>query len=174
MCMKHFLAIVLLLSFTNLMGQTSSKDSAVEKEPIAVAELGGAVSRDLKGGGWGFGYDLAVEVTPIEHWLELELGASPTYGAHSQEWDVDLLFKKPWTFSPSVEFMFGVGLVWTHANQYNQTTNALGGEVAMDFMFWPFARHKFGWYLEPAYQYAFASGHDQSLGISGGLLVAIP
>lgn len=168
--MKHFLTAILLLPFTTAIAQSALKDSVSEKEPIAIAEFGGAVSRDLKGGGSGFGYDLAVECTPIEHWLELELGFSPTFGAHSKEWDIDLLFKKPWTFSPSVEFMLGAGPVWTHADG----TNALGGEIAMDFMFWPFAKHRFGWYLEPEYQYNFDRGHDQSVGISGGLLVAIP
>jgi hypothetical protein len=172
--MNHFLSIILLFSFTSVVGQNVSKDSLAEKDPTAIAEFGGAFSRDLKGGGSGFGYDVAVEMTPIEHWLELELGVSPTFGAHSREWDVDLLFKKPWTFSPGVEFMFGVGLVWTHTEEYSLTTNALGGEMAMDFMFWPFAKHRFGWYLEPAYQYAFARGHDQSVGMSAGLLVAIP
>ncbi len=101
--MKHFLTLFLLLPFA--IGQKA------EKEPIGIAELGGAASQDLKGGGSGFGYDLAVEVTPIEHWLELELGASPTYSAHAKEWDVALLFKKPWTFSSSVEFMFDAGPV---------------------------------------------------------------
>jgi hypothetical protein len=172
--MKHFLTVILLLPFTAAIGQNASKDSIPEKEPIAVAEFGGAASRVLKGGGSGYGFDLSVEVTPIEHWLELELGVSPTFGTNSKEWDVDLLFKKPWTFSPGVEFMFGAGLVWTHVDEYNLATNALGGEIALDFMFWPFAKHRFGWYLEPAYQYAFARGHDQSVGMSGGLLVAIP
>lgn len=172
--MKHFLTIILLLPFTTAIGQNTTKDGTADKDPIAIAELGGAASRDLKGGGSSFGYDLAVEVTPIEHWLELELGISPTFGPHTKEWDIDLLFKKPWTLSPRVEFMFGAGPVWTHADEYNQTTNVFGGEIAMDFMFWPFARHKFGWYLEPAYQYNFDHGHDQSVGISTGLLMAIP
>jgi len=54
------------------------------------------------------------------------------------------------------------------------TTNSISGEVVADFMFWPSAKHRFGWYLEPSYEYNFGRGHDQSLGISGGLLIAIP
>jgi hypothetical protein len=30
------------------------------------------------------------------------------------------------------------------------------------------------WYLEPAYGYGFASGHQQSIGVSRGLLIGIP
>ena len=41
-------------------------------------------------------------------------------------------------------------------------------------MFWPTGKHRFGWFLEPAYDYSFAGGHQQSLGISGGLLIGIP
>jgi hypothetical protein len=41
-------------------------------------------------------------------------------------------------------------------------------------MFWPKSKHRFGWYLEPAYDYSFAIGHQQSVGMSGGLLIGIP
>jgi hypothetical protein len=54
------------------------------------------------------------------------------------------------------------------------TTNSLGGEMVLDFMFWPSSKHHFGWFLEPGYEYSFARGHDRSIGISGGLLIAIP
>ena len=41
-------------------------------------------------------------------------------------------------------------------------------------MFWPSRKHRFGWYLEPTYEYNFARGHEQSVGITGGLLISIP
>jgi hypothetical protein len=145
-----------------------------EPEPAAIVELGGAASRDLKGGGSSFGGDLAVEFTPIENWLEIEAGTTPLFRRHSTEWDTDLLFKKPWTLSKKVEFMFGVGPEWIHTRAYGVTTNSLGGEVALDFMFWPFSKHRFGWFLEPGFDYSFAPGHERSIGISGGLLIAIP
>jgi len=44
---------------------------------------------------------------------------------------------------------------------------------AADFMFWPTGKHRFGWYLEPAYDYSFAGGHQKSIGISGGLLIGV-
>jgi hypothetical protein len=84
------------------------------------------------------------------------------------------LFKKPWTLSKKVEFMAGVGPEWVHATKYGITTNSVSGEAVLDFMFWPSRKHRFGWYLEPGYEYNFGRGHEQSLGISGGLLIAIP
>jgi len=53
-------------------------------------------------------------------------------------------------------------------------TNSVGGEVALDFMFWPSRKRRFGWYLEPSYDYDFGRGHEQSVGVTGGLLIAIP
>jgi hypothetical protein len=72
-----------------------------------------------------------------------------------------------------VEFMIGVGPEWIHTRAYGATTNSLAGEGVLDFMFWPSSKHRFGWYLEPGYEYSFARGHERSIGISGGLLVAI-
>ena len=159
--------IVSFLSFANAFAQ--SVDQSVDKEPAAVVELGGSPGRNLKDGGWSVGPTLAGEVTPIENWLELEIGATATFAHHSTEWDTDLLFKKPWTLSEKVEFMIGVGPEWVHT-----TTNSVGGEVVLDFMFWPSAKHRLGWYLEPGYEYSFGRGHERSVGISAGLLIAIP
>jgi len=145
-----------------------------DKDPLAIVELGGAAGRSLKNGSSSFGADAAIEATPIENWLELEAGITPLFSHHSSEWDIDLLFKKPWTLSEKVEFMFGVGPEWIHTRQYGMTTNSLGGEVVLDFMFWPSAKHRLGWYLEPGYDYDFGRGHERSIGISGGLLIAIP
>jgi hypothetical protein len=40
-------------------------------------------------------------------------------------------------------------------------------------MFWPWPDRKYGWFLEPSYTYSFINGHEQSLGIGVGLLIAI-
>ena len=93
---------------------------------------------------------------------------------HSTEWSVDFLFKKPWTISDKMEFMLGIGPEWIHSNAYGLKMNSVGAEVAPDFMFWPAKKHRFGWYLEPSYEYKFGPGHEHSLGISGGLLISIP
>lgn len=161
------LLVALLLCSGNAVAQSSEKEAAV-------LELGAAAGQSLSGSGSSFGPTVAAEVTPIENWLELEAGVTPLFSRNSTEWDVDLLFKKPWTLSNKTEFMFGAGPEWIHTNESNTVTNSVGAEGVLDFMFWPSGKHKFGWYLEPGYDYSFGRGHEQSVGISGGLLIVIP
>ena len=72
-------ACLFLFSHVPTYGQTSSRASAGhtqavgdDKDPIAIVELGAAMSWNLTGGAATFAPNLAAEVTPIEHWLELE------------------------------------------------------------------------------------------------------
>jgi hypothetical protein len=164
------LLVGLLLCCTSAFAQSPDK----EPKEVAVVELGGAAERSLTEGSSSFGPTVAVEFTPIEHWLELEAGVTPLFRRHSTEWSTDLLFKKPWTISPNFEFMLGVGPEWIHTNAYGKKMNSAGLEVAPDFMFWPSKKHRLGWYLEPSYDYKFGPGHEHSLGVSGGLLISIP
>jgi hypothetical protein len=158
-----------LLFCSSALAQTVDK----EPEPAAIMELGGAAARGLGDGGSSAGATAAVEVTPIERWLELEAGITSLFARHSTEWDADLLFKKPWSLSKTVEFMFGVGPEWVRIRQNGLTANSVAGEAVLDFMFWPSAKRRFGWYLEPGYEYNFGRGHEKSVGISFGLLIAI-
>jgi hypothetical protein len=144
------------------------------EEPAAILEVGGAASRSIPGAEKSGGADLAVEFTPVEHWLELEMGTTALFSRHATEWGTDLLFKKPWTLSEKVEFMLGAGPEWIHSRQNGVASNAFAGEIALDFMFWPSAKHRFGWFVEPAYEYKFGRDHERSIGISFGLLIAIP
>jgi len=164
---------VLVLGLVSICSGDSSAQS-VEEEPAAVFELGGAGARSLTEGQSDFGPAVGLEVTPIENWLELEAGVTSLFRRHSTEWSIDLLFKKPWTLSDKREFMFGIGPEWIHTNAYGTKMNSVGAEVAPDFMFWFSKKHRFGWYLEPSYEYKFGPGHEQSQGISGGLLIGIP
>lgn len=152
--------------------QTTARSG--ENEPAAVLELGGAGSWGLEGGSSSFGPTVAVEATPIENWLELEAGVTALFRSHTTEFDADLLFKKPWTLSRKAEIMAGIGPEWMHTRTNGVTANAIAGEAALDFMYWPAKRHRFGWYLEPGFDYSFAAGHEKSMGINGGLLIAIP
>jgi hypothetical protein len=145
----------------------------VDTEPVAVVELGVAPSWSLTDHASNFGPTFAVEVTPIEKWLEVEAGVTPSFGRHSTEWATDLLFKKPWTLSSKVEFMAGAGPEWIHSRESGKADNSVAGEAVLDFMFWPGQKHKLGWYLEPAYEYNFGKGHERSIGVSFGLLIAI-
>jgi hypothetical protein len=179
----YTLAGACLFLFFNVSahGQTSSKASPghsqeanEDQDPVAILELGAATSWNLSGGAATFAPNLAAEVTPIENWLELEAGVSPFYTRNSTEWDIDLLFKKPWTISRKAEFMLGIGPEWVYRKQNGKTTDSIAGELAGDFMFWPTGKHRFGWFVEPAYDYSFARGHQQSISMSGGLLIGIP
>ena len=153
----------------------AGKAQAEEKiEPSAIIEFGGAGEWGLRNGGSSFGPTVAIEVTPIKNWLEIEAGVTPRFGGGHTEWSTDLLFKKPYSLSDSVEFMVGLGPEWVHTTGMGRTVDSINGEAVLDFMFWPSAQRKVGWYLEPSYDYSFEKGHEQSLGVSGGLLIAIP
>jgi hypothetical protein len=165
---------VFIASLLICCGNAFAQSVDSEPEPAAIVELGGAGSWNPKDGGSSFGANIAIEVTPIENWLELEAGLTPLFTRHSTELDTDLLFKKPWTLSKKAEFMFGVGPEWVHTRQFGMTVNSVAAEGVLDFMFWPSGKHRFGWYLEPGYDYNFGKRHEQSLGITGGLLIAIP
>src|SRR6516225_12091357 len=96
----------------------------VSNEPVVVVEVGAAPSRNLKEHASSFGPTVAVEVSPIEKWLELEAGVTTSFGRRSTEWTTDLLFKKPWTLSPKVEFMVGIGPEWIHTRESGMTKNS--------------------------------------------------
>ena len=170
---SSLLCSVLTVFAQKLPTLPSSPHPEIDDDPKVILELGAATSWNTMGGAATFAPNLAAETTPIENILELEVGVSPFYTRNSTEWDTDLLFKKPWTLSRTAEFMLGVGPEWVYFRQNGRASNTIAGEVAGDFMFWPTGRHHFCWYLEPAYDYSFAAGHQQSLGISAGLLIGL-
>lgn len=152
---------------------TAGEARAEEKEPSALIEMGGATEWDLRGG-QSFGPAVAIEVTPLKDWLEIEGGVSPLFGGGHTDWNTDLVFKKPFALSKTVEVEFGVGPEWLHTTGGGKTADSLGGEAVVEFQFWPWPNRNYGWYLEPSYGYDFGSGHAQSFGLTVGLLVAIP
>jgi hypothetical protein len=160
-------------AFLFCLAYTSAKENQDAQE-VAVIEIGAAPSRNLNDRASAVGPTVAIEATPIENWLELEAGVTPSFARLSTEWATDLLFKKPWTLSRTVEFMAGVGPEWIHTRASGATSNSVAGEAVLDLMFWPRPwMHKFGWYVEPGYEYNFGRGHERSIGISFGLLIAI-
>jgi hypothetical protein len=160
-----FLVALSALVLTAMQAHAGEK----EKEPDAILEIGGSGNWSLSGP-FSFGPTVAIEFTPIENWLEIEVGAGPLFGKGISEWDTDILFKKPFTLSDKIEFMIGAGPQW--GSGFRGSTNA-GVEIAGDFMFWPSSDRKLGWFLEPSYSYSFIGGHEQSLGVSVGLLIPI-
>jgi hypothetical protein len=131
----------------------------------AVLELGAAGEWGVQDPKSSFGPSVAVEVTPIEHWLEIEAGINPLFSKDGTEWEGDLIFKKPFELSKNVEFMIGAGPQWS-------STSGFGAVAALDFMFW--VTPQYGWFVEPSYSYAFTRGHDQNLAVNVGLLIALP
>src|SRR5437764_1785227 len=142
-----------LVVFSISVSDVALAQSEEQEEPAAVLEIGAAPGWSLTDPGSSLGPTVAVEFTPIERWLELEIGVTPSFGRHSTEWSTDLLFKKPWDLTPKIEFMAGIGPAWVRTRSAGSTQHsvAVAAEAIADFMFWTSPKHRWGWYLEPAY-----------------------
>jgi hypothetical protein len=73
----------------------------------------------------------------------------------------------------NVEMMVGLGPEWLRKTGGGETIDSVGAVVLLDFQIWPSPERKFGWFIEPSYGYDFGCGHEQSLGITLGLLIPI-
>jgi len=144
---------------------------AEEKEPFALIELGAATERSIQESASSFGPTASVEFPIIKDWLEIEIGISPLFRPGQTEWQADLLFKKPFTLSDKVEFMIGVGPQVNYATFGGGTK--IAGEVQLEWMIWPSADRKLGWFVAPTYSYSFSKGHEQSVGFATGLIIPI-
>jgi hypothetical protein len=108
---------------------------AEDQEPFAVIELGAATERSMQDGTYGFGPSASVEFPVIKDWLEIETGISPLFRPGQTEWQVDLLFKKPFTINAHVEFMVGVGpqLTYATAGGWTKIASEFAGRMASRF-----------------------------------------
>jgi hypothetical protein len=168
------LAALLFAGAVSAQPQQASTPAKIEEpEPKAIIEIGAAGEWALTHGSPAYGPNLAVEFTPIKEKLEIEAGVTPFFSRGQTEWDTDLLFKKPYTLSKTVEFMCGAGPEWAHTIHSGKSTDSIAAEGALDFMFWPWPKRRFGWYVEPSYGYSFAGGHQQSASVTVGLLIPI-
>ena len=132
-------------------------------------EIGAAADWEAGEGAVYRGATFAFEMTPIEHWLELEVGVTAIAAAGSIEMPVDVLFKKPWRLSPGFEFMIGIGPELIHVSGTDRGT-FWGIGTVLDFMFWP--SKNVGWYVEPGYEVTFRDGaRHRGAGIAAGLLI---
>ncbi len=141
--------------------------SAEGEDHTIVFELGAAADWS-RGESIHPGGTFAFEVTPIEHWLELEFGWTAIHGGATTEMPIDVLFKKPWQVSRSFEFMVGAGPEWIYATGAERG-NYWGVNAVLDLMFWP--ARDVGWYVEPGYEATFHNGTHHALGIALGLLI---
>jgi hypothetical protein len=172
---NFYASIEKLLLLAAAISLTASAQAAEKEQDAAVElEIGAAVEWGLPGGGFSFGPSAGIEFTPIKHWLEIEAGISPVFGGGRTEWGTELVFKKPYELSDKVEMMVGLGPEWLYKTGGGaQTASSIGGVAIVDFQIWPFPERKFGWFIEPSYGYDFGRGHEQSLGVTVGLLIPI-
>jgi hypothetical protein len=159
---SHRTIVPFVVAFvTSLFGAAAEEEK--EKAPVAILELGGAGTWDVPGG-FAFGPTAAVEFEPIKDSLVIEAGLTPLFDNGGRaDWDFDLLFRHPFELSKTVEFEPGIGPTWTGSGQ-------VGAVASFEFMIWPWQERKFGWFVDPNYSYSFTRGHQQSFGLSAGLL----
>jgi hypothetical protein len=136
-----------------------------------ILEVGTAGEWPLNGERPNFGGTIAAEVEPIENWLELEFGLSTLATAGHIEVSGDLLFKKPFRLSPTVEFMVGGGPSFSRTLNGPERGNAWSAEFALDWMFWP--TKNVGWFVEPTWNINPRNG-QQSAAVSIGVLIGFP
>jgi hypothetical protein len=146
---------------------------AEEHESTAIIEIGGASEWSSGNSGFSFGPSIALEVTPVQNWLEVEAGVTPLFGNNHTEWNTDVVLRKPFDLSDTVELEVGLGPEWIHATGGAEAGSSFGVEAVLELQFWPWSGRKLGWFFEPSYGYDFGRGHEQSLGVSVGLLIPI-
>jgi hypothetical protein len=149
--------------------QPITHDQAVDDRDHAIVYELGLAGDWSRTEGLHPGGTAAFEVTPIEHWLELEFGFTAIRADTSTEMPIDVLFKKPWQISRTFEFMIGVGPELIHATGRDGGTY-WGVSSVLDFMFWP--KRNVGWYFEPGYEVTFRDGtNHRGLGMAAGVLI---
>ncbi len=147
---------------------------AEDKEPSWVLEMGGATEWGLQRGGSSSGPNVDLEHSVIEHWLEIEVGVTPLFANGQAEIGTDLVFKKPFDLSESVEFLIGAGPEWVHKPGGDKPSDSAAGEAIVELIYSPWPERHAGIFVEPSYSYDFGKGHDQSLGLTVGLHIGIP
>jgi hypothetical protein len=175
MNVRSRLTLAGLIATTLLFAPSAQAAEKAEKEKEAPAELelGMAVEWAIPGGGVGVGPSVGIEYTVFKDWLEVELEVSPLFGGGRTDWDTELIFKKPFELSEKLEVMPGVGPAWLYSVSHGQSSSSLGAVAMLDFQFWPTPARNFGWFIEPSYTYDLGREHEQSLGVTFGLLIPI-
>jgi hypothetical protein len=136
-----------------------------------VLEIGPAAEWPLHRDRSNYGGNIAAESEVIDNWLELEFGITGLDTSGHGEVSGDLLFKKPFRLSPTIELMVGAGPSVTQTLTGRDKGTSASAEFVLDFVFWPSA--SVGWYVEPAWSITPGTG-QKSLGITGGLVIGFP
>jgi hypothetical protein len=165
---KHAVKTAMTAALLLFAGRVEAND----KEPSFVIQMGGAGEWELQHGSGSFGPAAALEYTLIKHWLELEVGVTPLFSSGKTEIGTDLIFKKPFELSKSLEFLIGAGPQWIHRTGENPR-DSVAGDIMVEFVYSPWPERHAGFFLEPKYSYDFGKEHEQSFGVMGGLHIGI-
>ena len=161
--------LLVLASGSVVRAQSVAVGTADHDDHSVVFELGWAGDWSHREGLHAKGGTFAFEVTPIEHWLELEFGVAAVRADGVTEVPIDVLFKKPWQVSKQFEFMVGIGPEVIHSSGPTPQTY-WGVSSVLDLMFWP--KRNIGWYLEPGYEITFPNDSTHhGLAMAAGVLI---
>jgi Bacterial SH3 domain len=147
------------------------EDEGSGSEHSFVLEFGTAGEWPLRAELPNFGGTIAGEIEPIENWLEIEFGVATLATSGYAELSEDLLFKKPFRLSPTVEFMAGAGPSYSQPLNGPERGGNWSAEFALDWMFWP--SKNLGWFIEPTWSVNPRNG-QQSAAVSIGVLIGFP
>jgi hypothetical protein len=153
------------------VGKVADPHEERDAEHALILEIGTAGEWPLNGERPNFGGTIAAEIEPIENWLEIEFGLSTLATVGHTELSGDVLFKKPFRLSPTVEFMVGAGPSLSQTLNGPERGTSVSAEFALDFMFWP--TKNVGWYIEPTWSVNPKNG-QQSAAVSIGMLIGFP
>jgi hypothetical protein len=164
-----------IVAFAGLLlvaGGARADEKEKEHESSVVVELAGGGEWDVHGGAGAYGPNLALEFEVIEHWLEIETGVAPRFERGESEVEFELIFKKPFELSESLEFLIGAGPVWVHHAE-ESPKDSIAGEAIVELVYWPWDDHKVGFFVEPSYSYNFGEGHEKTVGVTAGLHIGV-
>jgi hypothetical protein len=163
--------IILIGGVLQLSTRSALAQENVDIDHSLVLEIGLAGKWDLNEPSSEFGSTLAVEGTLIEHWLQLEGGVNVLQASGHTELGCDLLFKKPYLLSRTIQFIVGMGPQLVDIFGGNGRSMSYGMEIVLDFMFWPTTN--VGWYVGPRYSSTFGERSAQSWGATAGILIGL-
>ena len=145
---------------------------AGENEHSVFVEIAGSGEWGLVDG-YSYGPELGLEFMVAEHILEIELSTSPLFSKGQAGIGTDLIFKKPFDLSESTELEIGGGPEWVHKTGNQDQADSVAAVAAVEFIYTPSPGGAASFLLEPTYSYDFGKGHERSMAVTAGLLIAV-
>ena len=129
---KAAITVIAGLLLVAVGAQAEEKEK--EHESSVVVELGGSGEWDVRDGAGAYGPYVALEYEVIEHWLEIETAVAPRFSNGQAEVEFELIFKKPFELSKSLEFLIGAGPVWVHRTE-ESPKDSIAGEAIVELVY---------------------------------------